>query len=61
MLYTFGFAALFLLVYNLLPVWGTVNRGPDLMALGTSWAGWAVLAMLAVGPTIAGMGCTPSA
>jgi drug/metabolite transporter (DMT)-like permease len=57
MLYTFGFAALYLLVCNLLPVWGTVNRGPaDLMVLGTSWTGWAVLVMLAVGPTIAGYG-----
>jgi drug/metabolite transporter (DMT)-like permease len=57
MFYTFGFAALFLLVYNLLPVWGTGSRGPaDLLALGTSWIGWAVLAMLAVGPTIAGYG-----
>jgi drug/metabolite transporter (DMT)-like permease len=57
MLYTFGFAALFLLVYNLLPVWGTGSRGPaDLLALGTSWTGWLVLAVLAVGPTIAGYG-----
>jgi drug/metabolite transporter (DMT)-like permease len=26
MLFTFGFAALFLLVFNLLPLWGTAHR-----------------------------------
>jgi drug/metabolite transporter (DMT)-like permease len=55
--YSFGFAALFLLAYNFVP--GLIlNTGSnvDLLWLGDSWQGWAVLVALAIGPTIGGYG-----
>jgi len=57
LLYSFGFAAVFLLVYNLLP--GNLlgdKATPDLLWLGRALGGWAMLAILAVGPTIGGYG-----
>lgn len=57
MMFTFGVAALFLLVYNL--VAGLLPNGaggPGLMALGSSISGWGILVLLAVGPTIGGYG-----
>jgi len=59
LLYTFGSAAIFLLVINLifggiLP--GTAIRPVDFLWLGNSAAGWGVLFLLATGPTIAGFG-----
>lgn len=55
--YTFGFASLFLLAYNLLPglASGTLPT-TNLFWLGGSLVGWGVLLLLAVGPTIGGYG-----
>ena len=57
--YTFGFAALFLLLFNLclgglIP--GTVSQPVDFLWLRTSWVGWAILFLLAAGPTLTGFG-----
>ncbi|MCJ7618818.1 MAG: DMT family transporter [Anaerolineae bacterium] len=58
-LYTFGFAALFLLLFNLLPA-GLLpgfDTGPsNLLWLGNALGGWAILFLLAAGPTVAGFG-----
>lgn len=59
LLYTFAFAAVFLLALNMLPLdWlpGTAAQPADLFALGTSILGWGVLFLLAAGPTVAGFG-----
>jgi len=59
LLYTFGFAAAFLLVFNLLPVDflpGKAINVVDLFWLGNSLAGWGILLLLAAGPTLAGFG-----
>jgi len=57
--YTFGFAAAFLLLFNLLP-WklfpGAATRPADLFWLGNALAGWGILFLLAAGPTVAGFG-----
>ncbi len=53
--YTFGFAALFLLAFNLVRIPGFTGLS-DLMWLGNSLKGWGVLVLLAVGPTIGGYG-----
>ena len=59
MLYSFGFAGLFLLAFNLLSLeglpWGS-RQAADLFWLGTSWQGWGILVLLAIGPTVAGFG-----
>ena len=57
LLYSFAVAAGFLLLFNLAPavVSGT-NPLPALLSLGRSAAGWGVLALLAVGPTVSGFG-----
>jgi drug/metabolite transporter (DMT)-like permease len=57
--YTFGFATLFLLVFNLLPggfLPGAAARPGDLFWLGDEWKGWAILFLLAAGPTLVGFG-----
>jgi drug/metabolite transporter (DMT)-like permease len=56
LLYTFGFAALFLLGYNLVPGWLSGKPLGDLFWLQQAWAGWAILFVLAVLPTIGGYG-----
>jgi drug/metabolite transporter (DMT)-like permease len=59
LLYTFGFAAAFLLIFNLLPVKpfpGTAAQPADLLWLGNALAGWGILFLLAAGPTLAGFG-----
>lgn len=57
--YTFGFAVLFLLTFNLLP-WeilpGAAMRASDLFWLGNALPGWGFLFLLAVGPTRLGLG-----
>ena len=57
--YTFGFAALFLLAFNLLPgevVPGAAVRAADLFWLGDALEGWGILFLLAAGPTLLGFG-----
>ena len=59
LLYTFGFAAAFLLLFNLLPgdfLPGKAVQAVDLLWLGNSLAGWGILLLLAAGPTLAGFG-----
>jgi drug/metabolite transporter (DMT)-like permease len=59
LLYTFGFAAVFLLGFNLLSgghIPGTATAPADLLWLGKAWAGWGMLFLLAAGPTLAGFG-----
>lgn len=59
LLYTFGFAALFLIGINLLPVPhvpGTASQMDDMLWLEDAWSGWFVLILLAAGPTVAGFG-----
>ncbi len=59
LLYTFGFAALFLLIPNLLHLGsslGTAESNADLFWLGGSSKGWLVLFLLAAVPTLGGFG-----
>jgi drug/metabolite transporter (DMT)-like permease len=59
LVYTFSFAAGFLLIYNLLPgdfIPGAAERPADLFWLGHAWRGWGVLILLAAVPTVAGFG-----
>jgi drug/metabolite transporter (DMT)-like permease len=59
LLYTFGFASVFLLVFNLIPggfIPGAAKNPGELTWLGSSLAGWGVLLLLAAGPTLAGFG-----
>lgn len=59
LLYTFAFAAVFLLAVNLLPTGplpGSAAQPADLLWLGRDLAGWGVLLLLAAGPTVAGFG-----
>jgi len=59
LLYTFGFAAIFLLITNLtlgaiLP--GAAVHPSDLLWLGNRPSGWVILFLLAIGPTLGGYG-----
>lgn len=59
LLYTFGFAAVFLLIFNLLPggpLPGSASRLSDFFWLGNALEGWGVLFLLAAVPTVAGFG-----
>lgn len=59
LLYTFGFATLFLGAINSLPagvVPGTAAQPADFWALGSDLTGWGFLFLLAAGPTVAGFG-----
>jgi len=57
MLYSFGFATMILLVFNFLPGTSASDLGsPNLLWLGSSLVGWAVLISLAVVPTMGGFG-----
>jgi drug/metabolite transporter (DMT)-like permease len=59
LLYTFGFASVFLLIFNLLPggfLPGAASAPSDLFWLGDALAGWGILILLAAGPTVAGFG-----
>ncbi len=58
-LYTFAFAAVFMLAANLSPLPLVTGRAPtpgDLFWLGGARSGWGVLLLLAVGPTVGGYG-----
>ncbi len=58
LLYTFGFAAAFLLVYNFIPfkLPGAAADPAEMLWLGEAWKGWAMLLLLAAGPTLVGFG-----
>jgi drug/metabolite transporter (DMT)-like permease len=57
LLYTFGTGAMFLLIFNLLPLPPSGTPGIlQLNWLGSTWMGWAVLVGLAFWPTIGGYG-----
>jgi drug/metabolite transporter (DMT)-like permease len=58
LLYTFGFAAATLLVFNFLPAKlpGAAAVPGEMLWLGDAWLGWGVLLLLAAGPTLAGFG-----
>lgn len=59
LLYTFGFAAVFLFFFNIIPggfIPGKAVQPGDLFWLGNSLAGWGILVLLAAGPTLAGFG-----
>ena len=59
LVYTFGFAAVFLLAFNLLGkgfLPGAITRPADFLWLGNAWVGWGILFLLAAGPTLAGYG-----
>jgi drug/metabolite transporter (DMT)-like permease len=59
LLYTFAFATLFLLIINLLPgssIPGAAVQPADLLWLGNSLPAWAILIVLAAGPTVLGFG-----
>jgi drug/metabolite transporter (DMT)-like permease len=59
LIYTFGFAAVFMLAFNLLGrgfLPGAITQPADFLWLGNSWVGWGLLLLLAMGPTLAGYG-----
>jgi drug/metabolite transporter (DMT)-like permease len=59
LVYTFGFAAVFLLAFNVFSggrIPGTATRMADFLWLGKEWIGWGALFLLAAGPTLAGFG-----
>jgi drug/metabolite transporter (DMT)-like permease len=59
LVYTFGFAAVFLMTFNLLGkgfLPGAITHPADFLWLGNAWAGWGILLLLAIGPTLAGYG-----
>jgi drug/metabolite transporter (DMT)-like permease len=59
LIYTFCFAAIFLLGGNLLPhnlIPGAAGRPGDIFWLGDALVGWGVLLLLAAGPTVMGFG-----
>jgi drug/metabolite transporter (DMT)-like permease len=58
-LYTFGFAALFLVFFNLFPgeiFPGSASHPADFFWLSKAWEGWSILFLLAAGPTLVGFG-----
>jgi drug/metabolite transporter (DMT)-like permease len=59
LLYTFGFAAAFLFLANLVPglsLPGFARSARDILWLGSQWKGWLVLFLLAAIPTVGGFG-----
>ncbi len=59
LLYSFGFAGIFLLFFNLIPgdfFFGKAVRAADLLWLGNRLDGWIILILLAAIPTLAGFG-----
>ena len=59
LLYTFAFATIFLLIFNLLPVEqlpGKAAHPIDFLWLGSALSGWLILFLLAAGPTMTGFG-----
>jgi drug/metabolite transporter (DMT)-like permease len=56
LLYSFGFGAVFLLVFNAFSLTSLSALPDHLLWLGSSWNAWLVLFILAIGPTIGGYG-----
>lgn len=59
LLYSFGFAGVFLLLFNLIPgdfFIGKAVDAADLMWLGNRWDGWIILILLSAIPTLGGFG-----
>jgi len=57
MLYGFGGATVFILIFNRLASFtNSPQASLNLFWLGNAWAGWLILALLAIGPTLAGFG-----
>jgi drug/metabolite transporter (DMT)-like permease len=59
LLYSFAFATVFLLIFNLIPggpLPGSAKTPAEIMWLGTAWEGWAIVVALAAGPTVIGFG-----
>ena len=59
LLYSFGFAGVFLLLFNLIPgdfFIGKAVVASDLMWLGNQWEAWIILILLAAIPTLGGFG-----
>lgn len=56
LLYAFGFATVFLLGINIGAAQAPVGLPTDLFWLGGALLGWAILILLAIGPTIGGYG-----
>jgi drug/metabolite transporter (DMT)-like permease len=55
--YIFGFASLFLFLFNIFPGGDTQGSGiSNLFWLGNAWVGWLILVLLSIGPTIGGYG-----
>lgn len=57
LVYTFGIAAVFIFIYNLLSAWLPAGVASlNLFWLGSAWIGWLMLFILAIGPTVGGYG-----
>ena len=57
MLYSFGFASVFLVFYVFLPIpWPDGISSVNIFWLDGEWLGWLVLILLAAGPTLGGYG-----
>lgn len=59
LLYSFGFAAFFLLIFNLIPgdfLIGKAVKAKDIFWLGNQMNGWLILFLLAAIPTLGGFG-----
>jgi drug/metabolite transporter (DMT)-like permease len=57
MLYGFGGASVFILFFNwLVSFLNPALASQNLFWLGNSWAGWLILILLAIGPTLGGFG-----
>ena len=57
MLYGFGGATVFILIFNWLASFTNSSQASqNLFWLGNAWAGWLILIVLAIGPTLGGFG-----
>jgi drug/metabolite transporter (DMT)-like permease len=57
--YTFGWAAFFILCFNLVSngrIPGAATQLIDFLWLGKAWVGWGILFLLSAGPTLCGFG-----
>ncbi len=57
MLYGFGVATVFVFIFNwLVSFTNSAQASQELFWLGNAWAGWLILIVLAIGPTLGGFG-----